>query len=245
MFYRTADGVVGVLCDWDLSESADHIGEETPLAMDGDAYRSVEMLSGVIKLPKDVKFPFAPANIHAAPVDHEHEDEDEETHKCKVRFRTGTGPFMAMELLNEGKAPTHLYRYDLESFFWVLVYFVAVHNPEKHILGRVDQWADTSLEVVCGRKIEFLMNEKVSIGVMSKMHSRYMSFHATTLQRLGNLFSNLCSDNFSFRAQRRQYLAARVNRNMREAKNRAAEMIALCKKRNDMISYNALMECLE
>lgn len=33
--------------------------------------------------------------------------------------RTGTIPFMAIELLSS--SPVHLYRHDLESFFWLLV----------------------------------------------------------------------------------------------------------------------------
>ncbi|KAA1478354.1 hypothetical protein DENSPDRAFT_743249, partial [Dentipellis sp. KUC8613] len=37
------------------------------------------------------------------------------------RHSTGTLPFMAMELLSE-EPPVHIYRHDLESFFWILMW---------------------------------------------------------------------------------------------------------------------------
>ncbi|KDQ23778.1 hypothetical protein PLEOSDRAFT_1108264 [Pleurotus ostreatus PC15] len=43
-----------------------------------------------------------------------------------AKHRTGTGPFMALDLLTDDDPPTHLYRHDLESLFYVLVW-AAVH----------------------------------------------------------------------------------------------------------------------
>lgn len=43
-----------------------------------------------------------------------------------AKHRTGTGPFMALDLLADDDPPTHLYRHDLESLFYVLVW-AAVH----------------------------------------------------------------------------------------------------------------------
>ncbi|KAF8512014.1 hypothetical protein BU17DRAFT_96662 [Hysterangium stoloniferum] len=39
--------------------------------------------------------------------------------------RTGTKPFMAIDLLRQSPPPRHLYRHDLESFFYVLLFFVS------------------------------------------------------------------------------------------------------------------------
>ncbi|OCH84537.1 hypothetical protein OBBRIDRAFT_696665, partial [Obba rivulosa] len=54
----------------------------------------------------------------------------EELRRREAKYRTGTGPFMAIELLNEPRreagvdlTPNHQYRHDLESFFYVLVWF--------------------------------------------------------------------------------------------------------------------------
>ena len=41
MFYRDSNGqVVGVLCDWDLSASAEEVGKDDPLAIDQDLYNA-------------------------------------------------------------------------------------------------------------------------------------------------------------------------------------------------------------
>ncbi|PPQ97337.1 hypothetical protein CVT26_006571 [Gymnopilus dilepis] len=45
--------------------------------------------------------------------------------------RTGTLPFMALDLLKPGKRVLHVYRHDLESFFYILVW-AAVHYDLKH-----------------------------------------------------------------------------------------------------------------
>ena len=55
---------------------------------------------------------------------------------------------MALDLLIPRFTPVHLYRFDVESFFWVVVYFVATHNPELHTLGRIKQWTDPDLNAI-------------------------------------------------------------------------------------------------
>lgn len=44
------------------------------------------------------------------------------------RQRTGTVPFMAIDILNESPPPVHLYRHDLESLYYVLVWVVCPRN---------------------------------------------------------------------------------------------------------------------
>lgn len=107
MFYRENKDVIGVLCDWGFSASRAHIGEEDPLTVDKDAYKSVENLA---------YYPIPSGNSPPKPFDAEntvavkHDAEDEVTRKRKDR--TGTGPFMALDLLEIGIAPTHLYRHE-------------------------------------------------------------------------------------------------------------------------------------
>ncbi|KAG6835081.1 hypothetical protein H0H93_005028 [Arthromyces matolae] len=49
-------------------------------------------------------------------------DENGENEVSNATHRTGTIPFMARELLVDGTPPPHLYRHDLESFFYILVW---------------------------------------------------------------------------------------------------------------------------
>ncbi|KAG5637219.1 hypothetical protein H0H81_005382, partial [Sphagnurus paluster] len=48
--------------------------------------------------------------------------EEDEVESSTAQHRTGTFPFMARELLVDGRPPAHLYRHDLESFFYILVW---------------------------------------------------------------------------------------------------------------------------
>ncbi|KAG0695565.1 hypothetical protein DFH29DRAFT_1083311 [Suillus ampliporus] len=76
--------------------------------------------------------------------------------------RTGTVPFMALDLLSpegqRGKVQ-HLYRHDLESFIWVLVW-VCLRYRQGVLLPRetrpFDEWATTDA-VTCGEKKSYVM----------------------------------------------------------------------------------------
>lgn len=49
-----------------------------------------------------------------------------------LKYRTGTGPFMARDLLAGGsEPPTHLYRHDLESLFYLLVWAAVLYTLDK------------------------------------------------------------------------------------------------------------------
>ncbi|KAI0069341.1 hypothetical protein K474DRAFT_1561329, partial [Panus rudis PR-1116 ss-1] len=41
----------------------------------------------------------------------------------RARYRTGTGPFMAVELMVSDTTPVHRYRFDLQSFYFLLCWF--------------------------------------------------------------------------------------------------------------------------
>ena len=104
MFYRAPDGTAwGVLCDWDLA--SDDKNERSPCRELEAGGRSEIMKADEILLVKYEKDPAGPC------------------------YQTGTGPFMALDLLADGDPPVHKYRFDLESFFFVLVWHCAVHDP--------------------------------------------------------------------------------------------------------------------
>jgi len=52
-------------------------------------------------------------------------------HSTNSHHRTGTLPFMARELLGVIN-PEHLYRHDLESFFYILIWAVVHYDFKKH-----------------------------------------------------------------------------------------------------------------
>ncbi|KAG6814694.1 hypothetical protein H0H93_012568 [Arthromyces matolae] len=55
-------------------------------------------------------------------------DENGENAVSNATHRTGTIPFMARDLLVDGTPPPHLYRHDLESFFYILVWAAVNYN---------------------------------------------------------------------------------------------------------------------
>ena len=72
------------------------------------------------------------------------------------KHRVGTKPFMAIDLLN-GKSPAHLYRHDLESLFYVLVWITLRFNNGKEIPSPpLQEWAEGDLQGVVDSKSAFL-----------------------------------------------------------------------------------------
>ena len=76
-----------------------------------------------------------------------------------ARHRTGTIPFMAIDLLS-ADPPVHLYRHDLESFFYILVW-AAIHFdiPSKKRLRThpdLEEWDDDSLRKARKSKIAMI-----------------------------------------------------------------------------------------
>lgn len=63
--------------------------------------------------------------IHGVLLDFDNASDNGDGKHSTATHRTGTAPFMAKELLS-AKYPIHLYRHDLESFFYFLVW-AAVH----------------------------------------------------------------------------------------------------------------------
>jgi hypothetical protein len=71
--------------------------------------------------------------------------------------RMGTVPFMAIELLHkdyfDGKIQ-RIYRHDVESFIWVLVWVAMFHDPT---WSGYKLWQTSDYELCCSWKSAFLM----------------------------------------------------------------------------------------
>ncbi|KAG6847845.1 hypothetical protein H0H93_005563 [Arthromyces matolae] len=76
-------------------------------------------------------------------------DENGESQLSNATHRTGTIPFMARDLLVDGTPPPHLYRHDLESFFfilvWAAVYYDFPHGKRKGYVVELEAWDSPSL----------------------------------------------------------------------------------------------------
>ncbi|KAJ7206586.1 hypothetical protein GGX14DRAFT_367078 [Mycena pura] len=79
---------------------------------------------------------------------------DEEPRSASKQ-RTRTAPYMAMDLLVTGRPPPHIYRFDLESLFYVVAYVVC--NGKK-IDPPFDAWDHLGTEALHMIKTKFLAN---------------------------------------------------------------------------------------
>jgi serine/threonine protein kinase len=72
------------------------------------------------------------------------------------KHRTGTKPFMAIDLLR-GDPTTHLYRHDLESLFYVLVWISSrYHDGEEIVDPPLQHWAETDGLDLVDKKVAFI-----------------------------------------------------------------------------------------
>ncbi|KAJ7204052.1 hypothetical protein GGX14DRAFT_369090, partial [Mycena pura] len=91
--------------------------------------------------------------------------------------RTGTEPYMAMDLLVTGPPPPHLYRFDLESLFYVIVHVVCQYHEGKKIDNPpFDAWDHLGTEALHTIKTKFLAN-----AMTTKPKSNFLAFQRLTL----------------------------------------------------------------
>jgi hypothetical protein len=109
-----------------------------------------------------------------------------------ARHRTGTVPFMAMELLHESPPP-HLYRHDLESFFYILVW-AAVHydiakKTRHHVTNKyIAKW-DSDMRTSRGEKGLFFHDQVDRAKILSSVREEFKALEVEWIQPLVELFS--------------------------------------------------------
>lgn len=112
--------------------------------------------------------------------------------------RTGTQPFMAIELLRPNP-PGHLFRHDLESFFYVLVWIITrYHNGKVIETPPLQEWEDYGRDLLPALKNDFLYSESI-------VHStaNYKSIFAWA-RRLRSMFANAYSARRIFRDEQEE-----------------------------------------
>ncbi|CAL1698348.1 unnamed protein product [Somion occarium] len=260
MFHRKAGRAIGVLCDWDLAETKKYLGEEPELTVDIGEYEAVRDLYKTMPQRRVTDHeprtsgPDVSTQVLASPVnpteqsDTEpagNEDEDDESaRRRKAKYRTGTGPFMAMDLFAPGSAPTHLYRHDLESFFWVLVWFVATHNPSAHTLGRMNQWQGSDLRSVYSAKVNFLKKVSVARRVLSKRHLQYDAMWKETLNPLKKIFHRVEHKASALEVLQPDYIDAYLEGDIAEMQDIGKEIVREARERNALVSYEIFVSNL-
>ena len=154
MFHNINNGetrkVIGVMCDWDLAKELD----PSDIAIGS--------------IVKDTVKSMFPPDTPAAPTGEEQNE--------RQNLRTGTVPFMALDLLTYDQVPRHLYRHDLESFFYVLVLFIAKYNPKTRTLGYIEGWLKGSLKDIGYNKAEAVRDILAVEAIMEGGHPDYVIF---------------------------------------------------------------------
>ncbi|KAJ7231053.1 hypothetical protein B0H12DRAFT_1192785 [Mycena haematopus] len=87
------------------------------------------------------------------------------------KHRTGTEPYMAIDLLAKDPPPPHLYRFDLESLYYVLAYVVCQYEEGKKINNPpFDEWDNLSTKYLLLKKKEFI-NEPIRVAPTSNFEA--------------------------------------------------------------------------
>lgn len=171
---------MGVLCDWDqaLDTRDPHIEK-----------RRVITRPTAAEMEKK-KEELADERVQKSP--HDKPSGSEEI--VRPRYRTGTGPFMAYDLLKDGEAPPHLYRFDLESFFWLLAWFCAAFDPKTRIFKRKTEWDQPSLYLIGMHKRDFLDVDSVYKSAFEKSDPSYRGLISSWVHKLRRYMQVITSD---------------------------------------------------
>jgi hypothetical protein len=108
-----------------------------------------------------------------------------------ARHRTGTVPFMAVELLSTNP-PAHLYRHDLQSFFYILIwaaihYNIAEKSCSNSIHKVMSKW-DDAMTVSAGQKALFYSEPPTSAEVLASIRPEFKELERQWIQPLLALF---------------------------------------------------------
>lgn len=217
MFRRTRSHrrpVSGVLCDWDLAYD-----ENNPH-------------------PQKTKVLYAPRSPNKSEDIVIEKHTKEHVGPC---YRTGTGPFMALDLLRVGTVPRHIYRHDLESFFFVLVWFCAVFDPEDSSFGHIKNWESADLVSIGHYKREFLEDVSVQTQVFRKSSPKYSELISTWIKRLKILFLRV--NVLALQIALHKQMEGEGERG--KGGSNAAEIHNLELARNTAVTYETFMKCLD
>ncbi|KAI0962162.1 hypothetical protein AcV7_001063 [Taiwanofungus camphoratus] len=262
MFYREDGRVIGVLCDWDLamiksepelppevkfiipSTQEGNTGEE---AIEGegnsDSEESAdETTSGGEELQHVVTDTIQDGHADRVGAETEQNNNTNDSQHPKARYRTGTGPFMALDLLSPGDTPMHLYRHDLESFFYVLVWFCVTFRPKTHKVGYISSWQRHSLVEIGDAKLHFLMESSTYEMILAPAHRSYVEILTEWVQDLRPLFLKVSNARSNIQ-ELRLWLQTAIRRgDQEEETSLRTQLVEAEAARESMITYEDFMK---
>ncbi|KAL4266523.1 hypothetical protein AB1N83_004278 [Pleurotus pulmonarius] len=121
------------------------------------------------------------------------------------KHRTGTGPFMALDLLAP-EPPVHLYRHDLESLFYVLIWAAVHYNighdvPYAHrVDDELEKWTGSYLEALSAKTL-FLSDTE---PVLKRIRPAFQGLRLTWIESLCELFQRAQSHRVLLASQRKK-----------------------------------------
>ncbi|KAI0791085.1 hypothetical protein C8Q75DRAFT_890971 [Abortiporus biennis] len=186
MIQRIGPEINGILTDFDLavSESKEEQDEEVGRLSEGLALDTTP--------PSPLPGPTTSLDVS---------DVKEKAHTDNIsqnmRFRTGPGPFMAIDVLDLTPTPIRIYRYDLESFFYVLVWFCAGFNPEMNTLSSIDDWRTPPFKTIAANKQSFVNTNETRNAILAPTHSTYKPIIDLWISPLRKIFQGIESTTLS------------------------------------------------
>ena len=149
-----------------------------------------------------------------------------------------------MDLLSAQVISTHLYRHDLESFFWVITWFVATHDPTQHTLGRIDEWLDADFNVVYNAKRRFLRYRFSTDIILSKRSPQYNRIKSTCITPLIKTFRNVETEGQRVEDLHAELLDYIVLNDLTSATQVLDDIRRRMDVRHSMVSYGLFMNLL-
>ncbi|KAI0929698.1 hypothetical protein AcV7_005172 [Taiwanofungus camphoratus] len=259
MFYRKDGQVMGVLCDWDLAMK-EPSKEEYMKDMRED-------IAGKV-LNDDIIFEYSPV-VDDDKTDETSQQQDpksttnardshegdkqadplpakaakEEPHK-RPRYRTGTGPFMALDLLSVGRVPLHRYRFDLESFFFVLAWVCAVFDPVQHAFGHFPDWECPKLSDIGCHKTLFIIDDNHYETAFRSAHPDYKALATSWVEQLRTEMVDVTLARIGLTRLRCSLRKARANGDLEKAESVSAEMSKAHERLDELMTYEVFMKAL-
>lgn len=248
MFRREGRSVCGVLCDWDLAynpESPERMprklvrrrssGDEK---QDGSKVDCKKSKAKEDSAPEDQEVIIEQADVKKA------DDERAGDKHIGPCYRTGTGPFMALDLLVDGYDPPLLYRHDLESFFFILVWTCAVYDPQKQRFGHIKNWEGDDLNTIGCHKRAFIEGRTLK-KIFNFTKPEYTPLTKSWVPYLKDMFNDVNAVDWILLEKKGSLLdLAEEEGDEIRCKKLQREIQEIEERRNTCITYEKFMECL-